>query len=68
MNKKNVAPEHIWSIDSVVNGLRTQIFCIAGVKLKYLSQHQYMNKKNVAPEHIWSIDYVVNGLRTQFLV
>ena len=26
MNKKNVAPEHTWSIDSVVNGLRTQLF------------------------------------------
>ena len=44
------------------------IFCIAVVKLKYLSQHLYMNKKNVAPEHIWSIDSVVNGLRTQLFV
>ena len=44
------------------------IFCIAVVKLKYLSQHLYMNKKNVAPEHTWSIDSVVNGLRTQLFV
>ena len=26
MNKKNVAPEHTWSIDYVVKGLRTQFF------------------------------------------
>mgnify|MGYP006903774023 CR=1 FL=1 len=26
MNKKNVAPEHTWSIDYVVKGLITQFF------------------------------------------